>query len=103
MTLEKLESEKDKLHIELRDLLAKRTEIDLMWKRDGIPTDVVERAELNMQIDDMKRQLTRAEGDLRQAKRQGRMDKYDALCFVCKENGHDSYIAEAEALANGDG
>jgi hypothetical protein len=101
MKLEELEKEKDRLHLELRDLIAQRSEIDCRWKCDGIPTDIGQRAELNRSIDDTKYQLTKAEAALREAKRQGRMDSYDALCFVCTEHGHGNYIAEAEALADG--
>lgn len=98
LTLEQLERNKDELHIELRELLAKRTEIDYIWKNDGIPTDVEDRVRLNRDIDRTKLELTRAEAALREAKREGRMDKYDALCFVCIQNGHENYITEAEAL-----
>ncbi len=99
MEIEKLEAEKDALHEQLRELCLQRSEQTRLWQEQEIATPAAERSRLNYDIDSTKLQLTRAENELRRAKRQGRMDLYDALCFVCTENGHESYILEAEAIA----
>jgi len=96
MTLEELEEEKDALHLELRELLLKRSENQLAWTQDGLPTSKTDRDTLNMEIDETKRDLTEVENHLREAKRQGRMRFSECLASICLREGHGNYVDEAK-------
>lgn len=99
MTLETLEEEKEELLLDLRELLAKRDENQLLYSESGIPTPKVERDRLNKEINDVKLELTEAENALRRAKRDGRMRFSEALASICLREGKDSWIEEAKCVS----
>jgi hypothetical protein len=94
-----IEAEADELRLELRELALKQSEIAVLWSESRVPTDQATRNQLKYDMDEVKLDLTKAENRLREAKRQGRMDMLDSLCFICEREGHGEYIAEAKNLS----
>ena len=98
MNLEELETKKDELHLDLRELMLEQSEINLKWKRDKKPSSETHRAELAHAINECKTELAELELEIRVARSKGQKTVLEALIAVCKREGHPEYVEEAQAM-----